>query len=723
MKNIITLALLIASVAPAFAQKADEWNFLSDPSIFRDVHGMLPGYLKDKAFALIDDRRQTIARMSSMTDIKTRQQYWRERMWSYLGGHPERTPLNARVIGALDRGDHRIEKIVFESRPGFYVTANLYLPKSGSPPYPAILYPLGHERGAKAHQAWQRCLVSLARRGVVGLAWDPLGQGERVQMYDEDWRDSKVQASTVEHTIIGMQCLLTGTHVAQYTIWDGIRALDYLVSRPEVDPKRIGCTGNSGGGTHTAYLSGLDDRIQVAAPSCYITSWKRMLESIGPQDAEQVFPLWLKDGLDYPDYIYAFGGKPFLILSAIRDFFPIAGARATFDEARQLYSKLDIAGHIAMFEADDGHGYSKPRREAAYRWFSRWLQGSENTGPEAPVTLATAEELQCTPTGQVQTSYPGSANVFSMNRKLAEKLRASRNASPEVVRARALELTHYEPGSGTPRTTSYGETAKHGYRAEKLTYESEPGIAIPALLFVPDGGPTRKPAIVLADSRGKSAAAAEAEELSGKGYIVLVPDLRGFGETQPALDRRGYFVRYFGDYENTLTALLIGKTMAGMRALDIVRGVDLLAARRDVDASRIAATGQASAALPTLFAALFDNRISKLALDGILVSYESVVNGRIQQGIVDQVVPSALKYFDLPDVVAALAPRQVAIFNGMNPLGQELTARALREEYARALAAYRTAGAQAALQITVRDSDEQPLAPMLEDFFSSKRQK
>src|SRR5258706_808800 len=177
--------------------------------------------------------------------------------------------------------------------------------------------------------------------------------------------------------------MLSGSHVAQYTIWDGIRALDYLVSRPEVDAKRIGCTGNSGGGTHTAYLSGLDDRIQVAAPSCYITSWRRMMESIGPQDGEQVFPLWLKDGLDYPNFIYAFEGKPFLMLTAIRDFFPIEGGRATYEEARQVYSKLDIAGKVAMFEADDGHGYSKPRREAGYRWFSRWLQGSENTAPES----------------------------------------------------------------------------------------------------------------------------------------------------------------------------------------------------------------------------------------------------------------------------------------------------------------------------------------------------
>ena len=708
--KLLVLTLLLA-VAPVAAQSREEWNFLSDPSVFRDVHGVLPAYLKEKAFALIDERKQAIARISTIDDLKARQRYYREHMLSYLGGLPERTPLNARTVGTLDRGDYRVEKIIFESRPGFYVTANLYLPKSGTPPYPAILFPLGHENGAKAHQAWQRCLAGLARRGFVALAWDPLGQGERVQMYDEDLHGSKMQGSTVEHTVIGTQCLLTGTHIAQYTIWDGLRALDYLLSRPEADAKRVGCTGNSGGGTHTSYLSSLDDRIQVAAPSCYITSWQRMLESIGPQDAEQVFPLWLKDGLDYPDYLYAFGGKPFLMLTAIRDFFPIGGARATFAEAQQVFGKLSLGGNIAMFEADDGHGYSLPRREAAYRWFTRWLQGAENTEPEAPLSLATAEELQCTRSGQVQTEFPGAADVFSMNRKLAAQLRANRKPSADSVRQHARELTHYQVASGPVRIMHFGQLERPQYQVEKVVYESEPGISVPALLFVPKGGEARKPAIVFADAGGKSTAAAEAAQLAAKGYIVLAPDLRGFGETQPQLDRRDYFVRNFGDYENTLTALIIGKTMIGMRASDLVRGVDLLAARNDVETSRIAVTGRSAAALPALFAALFDDRIRTLALDGMLVSYESVVNERIHQGIVDQVIPSALKYFDLPDVIAAIAPRRVAVFNGVNPLGQELTLGRLRQEYAASPA-----------ELGVRDREEQPFVPILDRFLSPRPQ-
>jgi dienelactone hydrolase len=397
------------------------------------------------------------------------------------------------------------------------------------------------------------------------------------------------------------------------------------------------------------------------------------------------------------------------MLTAIRDFFPIGGARATFDEVQRVYGKLGLADRISKFEFDDGHGYNLPRREAGYRWFTRLLQGAENTEPEAPLTLSTAEELQCTRTGQVQTEFPGAADVFSLNRKLAEQLRASRKPSPASVRKFAAELSYYAPATGPLRTTPFGESARPAYRIEKLTYETEPGIAIPALLFVPKGGPARKPAVIFADAKGKASGAAEAEQLAAKGYITLVPDLRGFGETQPALDRRDSFVHNFGDYRNTLTALLVGKTMVGMRAADLVRAVDLLSARQDVDPSRIAVVGRVGAAIPALFAALFDTRIKSLAVDGMLLSYDSVVTHRIHQGIVDQIVPSALKYFDLPDVIATIAPRRVAIFNGVNPLGQEVTLGRLRQEYP-----------HGASQIGVRDREEQPFVPILERFLNSK---
>src|SRR5438309_10925342 len=394
---VCILAFLFA--VPTAGQESDDLKFASGLEQFQDIRRMLPSYLNNIGLQMLTQRQRQIEGLATIEDVSRRKAYLRERMLNDLGGFPERTPLNARLVGVLQRPRYRIEKVIFESQPHFYVTANLYLPTTGHPPYPAILFPLGHEPGGKTNPTWQQMLGSLATKGFVALTWDPIGQGERLQIYDEDLRESKVGDSTTEHTVVGAQCLLIGDHLARYTIWDGMRALDYLLSRPEVDPTRVGLTGNSGGGTHTAYIAALDDRIQVAAPSCYITSWRRMLQTIGPQDAEQTFPFWLQDGLDYPDYLYAFAPKPYLLLSAIGDFFPIEGARETFAEAAKVYSAIGAKEKLGMFEADDGHGYNKTRRLAAYDWFGRWLKGAGDTDPEPQIEMATPEELRCTPTG------------------------------------------------------------------------------------------------------------------------------------------------------------------------------------------------------------------------------------------------------------------------------------------------------------------------------------
>src|SRR5882762_7472682 len=258
----LTVFVLLASTLSA--QKSDELNFVSGIDQFDDIRHQLPEYLKRRANDLLHQREQKLVNLATLEDVARRKEHLREVLTRNLGGFPERTPLNPKVTGVIDRGTYKIEKIIFESQPKFYVTANLYMPKTGRPPYPALLYPLCHELGAKSHNTWQQMLGSLATKGYVALAWDPIGQGERLQIYDEDLRESKVGDSTTEHTIVGTQCMLTGDHVARYTIWDGMRALDYLLSRKEVDPARVGLTGNSGGGTHTAYIAALDDRIKVA---------------------------------------------------------------------------------------------------------------------------------------------------------------------------------------------------------------------------------------------------------------------------------------------------------------------------------------------------------------------------------------------------------------------------------------------------------------------------
>jgi cephalosporin-C deacetylase-like acetyl esterase len=361
-----------------------------------------------------------------------------------------------------------------------------------------------------------------------------------------------------------------------------------------------------------------------------------------------------------------------------------------------------------MFEADDGHGYTHPRRVAGYEWFARWLKSEEDKRPEPEIQLATFEDLQCTPSGQV-VDLPDAETVFSLNQERARAIRRP-PLSPDDLRNRVRELTGFTGVSGPVPLHPYGTLVRDGYHVEKLVYESEPGIQVPALLFVPDtGGASKKPALVYVNGRGKAAGVSEdVEPIVKSGFVVLSLDARGVGETRASTEQNATdFDRYFGDFENAMTAIMIGKTMPGMRALDITRGIDLLIARPDVDGANIFGFGKDAGAVPMLYAAVLDSRIHRVALEGMLVSYDSVVTHRIQRQIFEQVVPSALKYFDFPDLVAALAPRPVWVVNAVNGLGHSEPATELRNAYAGASRAFKAAGVEQQLHVTERRAGDQ----------------
>ncbi|MEP7365225.1 MAG: acetylxylan esterase [Acidobacteriota bacterium] len=663
------IPLLLCIGATLQAQQNQALDFLEGHTDFGEIRAMLPEYCRRLAMEQLDERERKVAGLNASA-LQARRESVRAQMQRSVGGFPNRTPLNARVTGTLDRGDYRIEKIVFESQPRFFVTANLYIPQRGTGPFPAILYPLGHEEGAKSHSAWQKMLVTFARRGYVALAWDTLGQGERVQLFDEALGASKAGGSTTEHTVLGAQTLLVGDALARYTIWDGIRALDYLLSRKEVDPKRVGVTGNSGGGTHTAYLGALEDRFAVAAPSCFITSWRRLLQTIGPQDAEQCLPGWIAGGFDHADFVEAFAPRPYMMLTAIRDFFSIAGARATFAEAKRAWTDPE---RIGMVEVNDGHGYNKERRLASYKWFEQWLKGGVAPEGEPDVQLEPEDELFCTKTGQVNTAL-GSETVFSLNRARALALRRGAVNVDDVRR-----LTGFEKNDGPLNVRRFGSIERAGYRIDRLIFDSEPGVVIPSLLYVPSAE-GKRPAVVLVHGRGKAAADGEAASFVQAGYVVLSIDARGFGETRH-IDSDRVWTRYFGDYEGAMTAILTGRTLTGMRALDVLRAVDVLAGVGDVDAGRINGAGYSAGATAMLHAAVLDERIRQVALDHMLISYHAVVESPVNQGIFEEVVPGVLKSYDLPELAAKLAPRRVWVGDAEGPMHTLVPLETVRAQY------------------------------------------
>ncbi len=681
----LAAAVLVFGAASASAQVA-----ASD--------GTLRPYLQKLALQQLAARREQVARIRRPEEFEKRRTDVRRALLHMLGGLPEtRSPLNLRREGAIDRGDYRIEKIIFESLPHFYVTANLYVPQTGKAPYPAVLQPVGHSPAAKARRSYQNLGLGLVKNGFVVLTYDPVGQGERGIYFDPALGDSKVGGPTAEHGMAGVQSLLGGESIARYMVWDGMRAIDVLQSLPFVDPKRVGVSGCSGGGTLTAYLAALDDRLQVAAPSCYITDWEDQLMGTGPQDAEQQFPDQLRNGLNHADLVEAFAPKPYLICSTSEDFFPIAGSRKAYAESRRIYALFGAEEKIATAYDSGPHGTTKSQREAIYAWMARWLKGeSGDVRPEPAFQTEYEEDLLCTRTGQVSTSLGGDTPSTLNMQRLSKLTPARRPISGRrdlddlraTLKDMIVRLTRYEASKGPLAVRTLEQTEQKGYRLTRLSYEAAPGRSVRALLAEPHAGQSRRRAILYVDEAGKEAAAkpgGDIDELAQLGYTVLAVD------PEPA--------------KLAWLALMVGKPLVGLRMDEILRGVDVLAEKNLLYGGQCLGFGKGYA-VDLLHAAVMDTRISGLVIEGGLISYASIARTPIHRQILGAVIPGVLGRYDLADLAACLAPRPLRLVNMRSPLGNQVFLREARNEYEYARSAYESIGAAGALTFGLRREDE-----------------
>lgn len=659
--------------------------FAEDFVVFREPGStpkeQLTRYLNSIAFKQLDERARTVSAIRTHAAAEARQKQVREKLLTLIGGLPDyRGPLNVKQFGIVDRGDYRIEKIVYDSLPGFHVTADVYVPTRGNKPFPAVLMPVGHGRDGKGGS--QQVAIGLALKGFIALAYDPIGQGERLQYYDPELGNSKVGGATDEHSHANGHTILIGDSVARYRIWDGMRGIDYLVSRNDVDATRIGCTGCSGGGTLTTYISALDDRVKVAVPACYITSWHELLTALGPQDGEQVFPNFLREQLDFADFIEAFAPKPWLIVNTINDFFPLEGARQTYEEARSWYELFGAEDRIAWHIGPGGHGWPKPSREAIYRWFIRWLKNGQGEGSEPSYKLNEPDTLLVTQTGQVADSL-GGETVFSINRKRAADLIPRQALEKQALTAAARELTGIEakPGAAAPKVTTHRTVMATGYRVELLSFEVEPGLRIPAMIAIPDS-PGPRTAILLASPQPKSELAAvggDFDSLARSGYIVLAVSVRGVDEMNVPVRSS-----VLGKYDAAMRSAVTGKNLVGMRSDDIIQAVNYLSTRPEVKKDSLVAYGQAALGVPLLHAALLDSRIREVIIQDVIASYRLAVDRPLHRNLYDVAIPGVLRRYDLNQVLSALNAARVTVLNPVDAYGNPMRLDPLRKEFAAA---------------------------------------
>jgi dienelactone hydrolase len=637
---------------------------------------MMARYLQQQARSRFELWRQRYEQLKTPEQIAAYQKNLREQFLNAIGGLPQRTPLNPKVTGTVRRDEYTVEKVIFESQPEHCVTALLFVPdaKRFTPPVPGVIVPCGHASEAKAYEAYQTMGASLALHGMAALVFDPIDQGERSQMPSAL---PKLQGTTA-HTTLAVGSILLGRSTARFEIWDGTRAIDYLQSRPEVDPSRIGCTGNSGGGTQTSYLMALDDRISVAAPSCYITGFEALLSTIGPQDGEQNIFGQLAFGMDHADYLMMRAPTAILMCAATKDFFDIQGAWTSFRYAKRLYTRLGVPERISLLENDAEHNYNAVQRQGIVRWMARWLLGNDKPITEPKIELLKGDELRCTPDGLVM-HLEGARSTYDLNRDYEKELAAQRkqlwDKTPRgemLNRVRRIAGVRPLAELPEPKVEEYGAIEQGGLTAQKITILPENGISLPVILFLPKQNPSTGAALYLHEN-GKDAAAAPGgpiDKLVAAGRMVMAVDLRGMGETQ---SKRGGGDLFGSDTRDVLTAYLLGHSYVGMRAEDILNCARVLQKRSQGPIDLIA-VGHAS--VPALHAAALEPQLfGSVKLVRGLASWSNVIElGQSRNQLVNA-VHGALTVYDLPDLARTLGDR-LTIEEPLNALGEPVETKA-----------------------------------------------
>jgi cephalosporin-C deacetylase-like acetyl esterase len=624
--------------------------------------------------------KERYEQLKTPEQIAAYQQAQRATMLKAIGGLPERTPLSPEVTSVTKRDGYRVEKITFQSQPHHYVTALLFLPDSErfASPYPGVLVPCGHAMQAKAYPEYQSMGALLALNGMATLVFDPIDQGERGQYLGEGgWPKL---AGTRAHSMVGVAAILLGQNTARFEIWDAMRAVDYLQSRPEVDAERIGCTGNSGGGTQTSYLMTLDDRIKVAAPSCYICGFQALLHTIGPQDAEQNIFGQVGQGLDHTDYLLTRAPMPILLCAATKDFFDIQGTWDVFRFAKRMYTRMGHAERVALMENDAGHNYNTQQREAVARWMSRWLRGKDEAITEPALTLLNDKEVLCTPEGAVM-KLAGARSIYDLNQDYENELAERRtvlwkqaNLASQLREVRRLAGIRELRDIPAARVEMLQNDQHQGYQIEQLVLTPEDGIALPALRFVPDKVAGR--VVLYLHESGKSADAGTGgpiHKLVAAGDTVLAVDLRGIGQTQsggPPKPGSGPS----SDFKGVNLAYLLGRSYVGCRAEDILACARLAAEPRDGKSPpevHLIAIGQVG--VPALHAAALEPQLfATVQISRSLRSWSDIIHGRLSQNQAINAVHAALTNYDLPDLASALG-KKLTITEPLDPRGRPLT--------------------------------------------------
>ena len=648
--SFIILALLVTPLSYAqegessvfFVNRGKKQEWLSFPS----KQDALYRIISNTAFEQLENRKNRLASLNTRSDWQKYQNEINQMLCASLSKF-KKTPLNPETTGILVRDGVTIEKIIYESHPNFYVTASLFLPRKRQHPAPAIIYCSGHSELGFRSETYQHVILNLVEKGFIVLAYGPIGQGERLQYPDLETGKSTIGSSTQEHSYAGVQTLLSGSSLSDYFIWDGIRAVDYLFTREEVDKDRIGITGRSGGGTQAAMIAACDDRILAAAPENYVTNFKRLFQAIGPQDAEQNPWFGIARGIDHADFIHARAPKPTLIISTTNDYFSIQGARETFYEVKKSYAALGMTENVLMVENFGEHESILENRKAMYAFFQKFLNMPGNN-EEIETEPFPAEELWSTQTGQVRSSKKGET-VSSLNKTYFQRKQVPDNQ----LQQRIAHLAGIEFSHNLTSSVFTGKVLRDEIVVEKYFLENQLEDYVLPVYVARKNGPDPEKILVWIKPEGN------VEFLQNKlintminqGYTVISADLPGTGElNNPDYTGDGSIGQVRFNY--LFGANLVGKSIAGIQAEAIDLLIQFIHTDTRFKLKKIHAWVEGTASVAFLHYTAFNHPFEKSVLITQFPSEKELVD----EAIYDPeeafyVVPGSLPYYQLSDLL------------------------------------------------------------------------
>ncbi len=619
---------------------------------------MVQDYYVDVVREISEERRKTL---KAIRTRKEAERYINHALSSIRKAFPlpeVKTPLNARTTGVLEKPGYRIEKVIFESRPGFLVTGNLYIPSGIKKQVPGVLAPCGHTIEGKGYPLYQEFCLRLVNSGFVVFMYDPMGQGERDQYFNMPEDENLRKNCCYAHNMLGKKMELLGDFFGAWRAWDGIRALDYLLSRTEVDSKNVGLTGNSGGGTLSTWLSALDDRFTMAAPSCFITTFLANLENELPADSEQYPPGILAAGLEEADFFIARAPKPVILLGQKYDFFDRRGLKEAYEEIRAFYRIFKAEDNVKLFMGDNIHGYFPDDQKKMVEFFCRHT-GLKPGRKDVSSLVEKPENLWAAKKGQVVPE--GSAPAYEIIAENAKKIAQSRKKISDMDITAAVRkilsinipkaVPHYRTipsvWSGENLTARYAVETERNIRVilrKHLVEKSHAGtldVEKTVHLYLPH-----------LSSEEDMENDVLAKKLKEKGPLYCL-DVRGLGESLPD-ETIEFFHPYGKDYMYHGHGLMLGQSYMGRRVHDILQVLKLL---ENEGACEIYLYGRGQGAILALFTALLNKDIKKTVLKNAPSSFYEWTQKPVVAWPAANFPRGILEKLDIPDCLRVLGKK------------------------------------------------------------------